>query len=81
MNINRDYYLRMVEEFRVPELSAVVNMQQVIFQQDGALEHYSHEICAFQHEQSQTWLVGLPSSFLRSRYGANGNLGLRRESN
>ena len=35
----------------VPELSAVANMQQVIFQQDGAPAHYSCEVHAFLDEQ------------------------------
>ena len=39
MNVNGDHYLCMLQESCVPELSAVANMQQVIFQQDGAPVH------------------------------------------
>ena len=41
----------MLQEFSAPELSAVANMQQVIFQQKDASAHYSREVCAFLHEQ------------------------------
>ena len=51
VNINRDNYLRMLQEFGVPELLAVANMQQVNFQQDGAPWHHSCKIRAFVHEQ------------------------------
>ena len=58
MNINGDKYLRMVQEFCVPELSAVANMQQVIFQQDGALAHCSREVRAFLHGQFPDRWIG-----------------------
>ena len=48
----------MFQEFSVPELSAVANMQQAIFQQDGAPVHYSREVCAFLHKQFLDWLIG-----------------------
>ena len=49
-NVNGENYLCMLQEFCVPELSAVANTQQVIFQQDGAQAHYSREVCAFLDE-------------------------------
>ena len=51
VNVKGDNYLRMLQEFCVPKLSAVANMQQVIFQQDGAPVHYLSEVCAFLDEQ------------------------------
>ena len=51
MNVNGDNYLSMLLEFCVPQLSAVANMQQVIFQQDGDPAHYSREVRAFLREQ------------------------------
>ena len=51
MNVNFENYLRILLEFCVPALSAVANMQQVIFQQDGAPAHYPCEVCAFLREQ------------------------------
>ena len=54
VNVNGDNYLSMLQEF----LLHVANMQQAIFQQDGASAHYSHEVRAFLDEQiPDQWLV------------------------
>ena len=37
----------MLEEFCIPSLSAVADMQQVILQQDGAPPHYSRKVRDF----------------------------------
>ena len=58
MNVNGDKYLRMLQEFCVPKFSAVANMQQVIFQQDGALAHCSREVRAFLHGQFPDRWIG-----------------------
>ena len=48
----------MIQEFCVPELSAVANMQQVIFQQDGTPAHYSREVRVFLDEQFPDQWIG-----------------------
>ena len=58
MNVNSDNYLCILQEFCVPELSAVANMQQVISQHDGAPAHYSCEVRAFLDEQFPDRWIG-----------------------
>ena len=46
MNVNDDNHLRTVQQFCVLQLSALANMQQVIFKQDDAPAHCSREVRA-----------------------------------
>ena len=39
LNVNGKNYLRMLQQFCVPRMIAVADMQQVIFQKDGARPH------------------------------------------
>ena len=59
MNVNGDNYLHMLQEFCVSKQSALANMQQVIFQQNGDPAHSSREVRVFLDEQFPDQWIGL----------------------
>ena len=58
VNVTGDNYLCMLQEFCVSKLSAVANLQQVIFQQDGAPAYYLCEVRVFLDEQFPDQWIG-----------------------
>ena len=67
VNINGENYLHKLQEFCIPQLSAVADMQEVVFQQDGAPARYSREARSFLSEQFPDRWIGYrgPVEFAR----------------
>ena len=57
-NVNGVNYLHMLQNFFVPQLAQVADMNEAIFQQDGAPAHYSRDVRSFLNEKIPDHWIG-----------------------
>ena len=57
-NVNGVNYLHMLQNFFVPQLAQVADMNEAIFQQDGAPAHSSRDVCSFLNEKIPDHWIG-----------------------